>query len=72
MLAEFGREISPFKFSGGAREQGFKFCRFLCEALPHSASFKILMFRLFCDTTLGSNFKFTPLADRSFFTRLKF
>ena len=47
MLVEFGREISPFKFNGRAREQGFKFCRFLREALPRSASFEILMFRLF-------------------------
>lgn len=47
MLAEFGREISPFKFSGGAREQSFKFCRFLREALPRSASFEILMFSFF-------------------------
>lgn len=47
MLVEFGREISPFKFSGGVREQSFKFCRFLREALPRSASFEILMFRLF-------------------------
>ena len=47
MLVEFEREISSFKFSGGAREQGFKFCRFLREALPHSASFEILMFRFF-------------------------
>ncbi len=29
MLVEFEREISSFKFSGGAREQNFKFCRFL-------------------------------------------
>jgi len=41
MLAEFEREISPFKFSGGACEQGFKFCLFLREALPRSASFEI-------------------------------
>ena len=47
MLVEFRREISPFKFSGGAREQGFKFCRFLREALPRSASFEILMFYIF-------------------------
>jgi len=44
MLAEFGREISPFKFSGGAYGQGFKFCRFLREALLRSVSFEILMF----------------------------
>ena len=57
MLTKFGREISPFKFNGRAREQGFKFCRFLREALPRSASFKILMFRLFaarlCDQILN-------------------
>ena len=57
MLAEFGREISPFKFSGGMREKGFKFCRFLREALSRSASFEILMFRLFaarlCDQILN-------------------
>ena len=57
MLVEFGREISPFKFSGGVREQSFKFCRFLREALSRSASFKILMFRLFaarlCDQILN-------------------
>ena len=57
MLVEFKREISPFKFSGGAREQGFKFCRFLREALSRSVSFEILMFRLFaarlCDQILN-------------------
>lgn len=57
MLVKFGREISPFKFSGGAREQSFKFCRFLREALLHSVSFEILMFRLFaarlCDQILN-------------------
>lgn len=56
-MLEFKREISPFKFSGGAREQGFKFCRFLREALSRSVSFEILMFRLFaarlCDQILN-------------------
>ncbi len=72
MLAKFGCEISPFKFNGRAREQGFKFCRFLREALPRSASFEILMFRLFCDATLRSNFKFTLLAGCGFSARFKF
>ena len=58
MLAEFGREISPFKFSSGMREKGFKFCRFLRKALLHSASFEILMFYIFlaarlCDQILN-------------------
>ena len=44
MLAKFGREILPFKFNGGARGQGFKFCLFLREALLRSASFEILVF----------------------------
>ena len=56
MLAKFGREISPFKFSGGAREQSFKFCRFLREALPYSVSFEILMFRLFLRRDLTIKF----------------
>ena len=47
MLVKFGHEISPFKFSGGMREQGFKFCRFLCKVLPRSVSFEILMFYIF-------------------------
>ena len=72
MLAEFGREISSFKFSDGMREQGFKFCRFLREALSRSASFEILMFRLFCGATLRSNFKFTLLTGCEFSARLKF
>jgi hypothetical protein len=38
------RKISPFKFSGGMREQSFKFCLFLRKALLRSASFEILMF----------------------------
>ena len=72
MLAEFEREISPFKFSGGMREQSFKFCRFLREALPRSASFEILMFRFFLQRVFAIKFYLTPLADRSFSARLKF
>ena len=72
MLAEFEREISPFKFSSVACGQGFKFCRFLREALPRSASFKILMFGFFYGATLRSNFKFTPFADSRFSVRFKF
>lgn len=72
MLAEFGREISPFKFSGGAREQGFKFCRFLREALLHSASFEILMFRLFCSTALRLNFILCRLQVANFPRDLNF
>jgi len=56
MLAKFGREISPFKFSGGMREQSFKFCRFLREALPRSVSFEILMFGFFYGASLRLNF----------------
>ncbi len=72
MLAEFEREISPFKFSSVACGQGFKFCRFLREALPRSASFKILMFGFFYGATLRSNFKFTLLTGYEFSARLKF
>ena len=72
MLAEFGREISPFKFSGGMREQSFKFCRFLREALLHSASFEILMFRFFLQRVFAIKFYLTPLVDCGFSARLKF
>ena len=72
MLAEFGREISPFKFSGGMREKGFKFCRFLREALPRSVSFEILMFGFFYGAALRSNFKFTSLTGCGFSARFKF
>jgi len=72
MLAEFGREISSFKFSDGMREQGFKFCRFLREALSRSASFEILMFRLFCGATLRSNFILCRLQVANFPRDLNF
>ena len=72
MLVEFGREISPFKFSGGMREQGFKFCQFLREALPRSASFEILMFRFFLRHGFAIKFYFTLFAGRRFSVRLKF
>jgi hypothetical protein len=67
MLAEFERKISPFKFSGGACGQGFKFCRFLRETLPRSVSFEILMFGFFYGATLRSNFKFMLLTGCEFF-----
>ncbi len=72
MLVKFGREISSFKFSGGMREQGFKFCRFLREALSRSASFEILMFRLFLQCVFAIKFYFMPLAGCEFSARLKF
>ena len=72
MLAKFGREISPFKFSGGMREQGFKFCRFLREALPRSASFEILMFRFFLRHGFAIKFYFALFAGCRFSVRLKF
>ena len=72
MLAKFGREISPFKFSGGMREQSFKFCRFLREALPRSVSFEILMFRLFLRRVFAIKFYLTLFAGRRFSARLKF
>ncbi len=72
MLVEFGRKISLFKFSDGAREQGFKFCRFLREALPRGVSFKILMFRFFLQRVFAIKFYLTPLAGCEFSARLKF
>ena len=72
MLVEFGRKISLFKFSDGAREQGFKFCRFLREALPRGVSFKILMFRFFLRHVFAIKFYFTLFAGRRFSVRLKF
>ncbi|WP_298961925.1 hypothetical protein [uncultured Campylobacter sp.] len=72
MLAEFGREISPFKFSGEACGQGSGFCRFLREALLHSASFEILMFRFFLQRVFAIKFYFMPLAGCGFSARLKF
>ncbi|EEV17325.1 hypothetical protein [Campylobacter gracilis] len=52
----YARKISPFKFSGGMREQSFRFCPFLREALPRSASFEILMFRLFLQCVFAIKF----------------
>ena len=72
MLAKFGREISPFKFSGGACGQGFKFCRFLREVLPHSASFEILMFGFFYGAALRSNFILCRLQVANFPCDLNF
>ena len=72
MLAEFEREISPFKFSGGMREQSFKFCRFLREALPRSASFEILMFGFFYGAALRSNFILRRLQVADFLRDLNF
>ena len=72
MLVEFGREISPFKFSGEMREKGFKFCRFLREALPHVASFEILMFRFSCGAALRLNFILCRLQVANFPRYLNF
>ena len=72
MLVNFGHEISPFKFSGGMREQSFKFCRFLREALPRSVSFEILMFRFFYGAALRSNFILCRLQVANFPRDLNF
>ena len=72
MLAKFGREISPFKFSGGTREQSFKFCLFLRKALLRSASFEILMFRFFYGAALRSNFILCRLQVANFPRDLNF